>query len=344
MTKKHDEAAATLPSLKQAIASHQKPVLRSSIWQIVNTLVPYLALWGLMIWTLSISYWLTLAISVLAAGFLARMFMIFHDCAHGSFLRSQRANRLLEFVTGALTFTPYRQWRHRHALHHATSGDLDRRGTGDIWTLTVEEYLSASRWTRLSYRLLRNPLVLFVVAPLYLFLIHHRFPSTSVGKRERRGVHWTNLALLAIVVLMSLTIGIKAYLLIQLPVMLFAGIVGVWLFYVQHQFEGVYWERRPDWQFADAALRGSSYYKLPKVLQWFTGNIGFHHVHHLNPAIPNFNLEKCHRGSPAFQRVKPVTLWSSFNSLSYRLWDERRKKLVGFGRLRVRHPVGSLPA
>jgi omega-6 fatty acid desaturase (delta-12 desaturase) len=262
------EAPSATLSWKQAVAAYQKPVLRSSLWQIVNTLVPYFALWGFMIWTLEILYWLTLVIAVLAAGFLARIFMIFHDCAHGSFLRSRRANHFVEFVTGVLTLTPYRQWRHKHAVHHATSGNLDQRGTGDIWTLTVEEYLNACRWKRLSYRIVRSPLVLFIVAPL------------------------------AFVALMSVTIGFKAYLLIQLPVVLFAGVAGVWLFYVQHQFDGVYWERRPNWDFADAALRGSPHYKLPKALQWFSGNIGFHHIHHLSPAIPNYSLEKCHRENP----------------------------------------------
>ncbi len=334
---------STAPPWKQTVAACQKPVLRSSIWQIVNTLVPYIALWGLMIWTLDISYWLTLAVAFLAAGFLTRTFMIFHDCGHGSFFRSQRANHFLEFATGVLTFTPYRQWRHQHALHHATSGDLNRRGTGDIWTLTVEEYLQASPRKRLSYRLFRSPLVRFIVGPLYLFLIHHRFPAAGIGKRERRGVLWTNGALLALAVVMSLTIGIKAYLFIQLSVMLFAGTAGVWLFYVQHQFDGMYWERGSDWNFTDAALKGSSYYKLPRFLQWFTGNIGFHHVHHLSPGIPNYHLEKCHGENPMFQEVKAVTLWSSRKSLSFRLWDEQRKKLVGFGQLRTTNQEGGLP-
>jgi omega-6 fatty acid desaturase (delta-12 desaturase) len=318
---------------KQAVAEHRKPVLRSGLWQLGNTLIPYLALWGLMIWTLNISYWITLALAVVAAGFLVRIFIIFHDCGHGSFFGSRRANRLTEFVTGMLTFTPYRQWRHKHALHHATSGDLDRRGTGEIWTLTVQEYLEASRWKRFSYRLARNPLVLFGLAPFYVFLVQQRFPSRAVGKRERRGVYWTNGALLTIVVLMSLTIGIKAYVLIQLPVIMFAAAAGVWLFYVQHQFEDVQWERREDWDYAKAALHGSSFYKLPKVLQWFTGNIGFHHIHHLSPAIPNYNLERCHKQTPMFQQVKPVTLWRSMKSLSFRLWDEQRRRLVGYRRL-----------
>jgi omega-6 fatty acid desaturase (delta-12 desaturase) len=241
----------------------------------------------------------------------------------------------VEFIAGLLTFAPYRQWRNQHALHHATAADLDRRGTGDIWTLTVQEYLEASRWKRLAYRLARNPIVLFVLAPLYLFVIEYRFPSRAVSKRNRRGVHWTNGASLVIIFLMSLTIGIKAYMMIQLPVLMFAAAAGIWLFYVQHQFEGVYWERQQNWDFVAAALRGSSFYKLPRLLQWFSGNIGFHHIHHLSPTIPNYNLEKCHRENPLFQSVQPVTLWSSMQSLSLRLWDERRRRLVGYGRLRA---------
>ncbi|MDX1741185.1 MAG: fatty acid desaturase, partial [Rhodothermales bacterium] len=318
---------------KQAVARHRQPVLRSSAWQLANSLVPYLAVWGLMIWTLDVSYWITLALAVDAAGLLVRIFIIFHDCGHGSFFRSRRANRLTEFLTGVLTFTPYRQWRHKHALHHATSGDLDRRGPGEIWTLTVREYLEATRWKRLAYRIARNPLVLFAIAPFYVFVVQQRFPSRAVGKRERRGVYWTNGALLAIVVLMSLTIGFKAYVLIQLPVIVFAAAAGVWLFYVQHQFESVQWERREDWDYAKAALHGSSFYKLPRVLQWFTGNIGFHHIHHLSPAIPNYNLERCHNENALFQEVEPVTLWRSLRSLSFRLWDEQRRKLVGYRRL-----------
>jgi omega-6 fatty acid desaturase (delta-12 desaturase) len=309
-------------------------MLRKSIWQVINSLIPYVALCGLMIWTLHISYWLTLAVAVAAAGFMIRIFIIFHDCGHGSFFKSQRANDFLGFFTGVLTFTPYLHWRHVHALHHASSGDLDGRGSGDIWTLTVQEYVEASRWKRTAYRLFRNPFVLFVLVPLYLFLIHQRFPSGAVGKRERLGVHWTNAALLAIVVLMSLTIGIKAYLLIQLPVMTITGAVGLWLFYVQHQFEGVYWQRRNDWGFAEAALNGSSFYKLPRVLQWFSGNIGFHHIHHLCPRIPNYNLESCHQADPLFRRVRPITLLSSLRSFTHRLWDEQRGRLVGYRRLR----------
>jgi omega-6 fatty acid desaturase (delta-12 desaturase) len=208
----------------------------------------------------------------------------------------------------------------------------------------VQEYLDASRGKRFAYRLARNPFVLFVLAPFYVFLIQQRFPSRAVPKRERRGVYWTNGAIMAIAVLMSLTIGLKAYLLIQLPAIMFAAAAGVWLFYVQHQFEGVYWERRANWDFEEAALHGSSFYKLPKVMQWFTGNIGFHHIHHLSPKIPNYNLAKCHNANPIFQNVKQVTFWSSLKTLSLRLWDERRKELVGYGRLRDRRREKLPPA
>jgi omega-6 fatty acid desaturase (delta-12 desaturase) len=315
-------------------------MLRKSLWQVLNSLVPYLCLSGLMIWTLDVSYWLTLALAVPAAGFMVRIFIIFHDCGHGSFFKSQRANHLVGFITGVLTFTPYHHWRHKHALHHATSGDLDGRGTGDIWTLTVQEYVEAPRWKRIAYRVFRNPFVLFVIAPLYLFLIHQRIPSRGVGRRERLSVHATNAVLLLIAVVAHLTIGIKAYLMIQLPVMTITGTLGLWLFYVQHQFEGVYWQRRKEWGFVEAALNGSSFYKLPRILQWFSGNIGFHHVHHLSPRIPNYNLEPCHRADPLFRGVKPITLLSSLRSFTYRLWDEQRGRLVGYRRLRELRRTG----
>lgn len=288
-----------------------------------------------MVASLDVSYWLTLALAVPAAGFLVRVFIIFHDCGHGSFFRSRRANDFWGVVTGVLTFTPYRQWRHDHAIHHATSGDLDRRGTGDIWTLTVREYLEGPRWKRVAYRLVRSPIVLFLLAPPYVFLVQHRLPSRASGPRERWSVLWTNVTLVGIVVLMSLAIGFERFLLIQLPVSMIAGAAGVWLFYVQHQFEGADWKRRREWDFVGAALNGSSFYRLPKVLQWFSGNIGFHHIHHLSPAVPNYNLEKCHRAEPLFQSVNAVTLWGSLKSLSFRFWDEQQERLVGYRRLRA---------
>jgi omega-6 fatty acid desaturase (delta-12 desaturase) len=280
--------------------------------------------------SLQVSYWLTGALALLAAGFSVRVFVIFHDCGHGSFFKSRKANDILGFITGVLSFTPYYHWRWEHALHHASSGDLDRRGTGDVWTLTVQEYLEASRWKRFAYRLARNPFILFVLAPAFLFVVKQRFPSAKAARRERDSVYCTNLAVLGMATGLACLFGLKTYLVLQLGILVVAGATGVWLFYVQHQFEGVYWERRGEWDYCTAALKGSSFYKLPKLLQWFSGNIGFHHIHHLSPLIPNYNLEKCHQAEPLFQTVKPVTLFSSFKSLTFRLWDEQRRKLVGF--------------
>jgi acyl-lipid omega-6 desaturase (Delta-12 desaturase) len=305
------------------------------VWQIANSVLPYAALWCLMYFSLQVSVWLTLPLAVLAAGFMVRIFIISHDCGHGSFFPSRRANDILGFITGVLTFTPYFHWRWEHALHHGTSGDLDRRGTGDVWTLTVQEYLAASRWKRFAYRFTRNPVVLFGLAPLAMFFVKQRFPAAKAPKRERHSVAWTNLALLGAGVGMSFLFGFKAYILLQALVMAIAGTAGIWLFYVQHQFEGVYWQRNESWDYATAALQGSSFYKLPKVLQWFSGNIGFHHIHHLSPRIPNYHLEKCHRAEPLFQTVKPITLFGSLKSLTFRLWDEQRQRLVGYRVLRA---------
>ena len=331
----HDQRQPDPSTWKEIVARYQKPAFWRGVWQVVNTLVPYAALWYLMYLSLAASWWITTALAILAGGFLVRVFIIFHDCGHGSFFRSRTANDIWGFITGVLTFAPYYHWRWEHAVHHTTSGDLDRRGLGDIWTLTVQEYLESSRWRRLAYRLARNPAVLFVIAPLFLFLIKHRFPKAKAGKRERHSVHWTNLAVFGMAAGLIWLFGIKAYLLIQLTVMAVAGSAGLWLFYVQHQFDGVYWERADEWDYTTAALQGSSFYKLPRILQWFSGNIGYHHIHHLSSRIPNYNLERCHKAHLLFQSVKPVTLFSSLKSFSFRLWDEQRRKLVGYRHLRA---------
>ena len=319
---------------KEIVAKYQQPSTGRALWQIINTLGPYALLWYLMYWSLAVSWWIIVPLAVLTGALQVRVFIIHHDCGHRSFFKSPRANDILGFITGVLTFTPYYHWRWEHAAHHATSGDLDRRGMGDIWTLTVLEYLEASRWKRFAYRLARNPFVLFVLAPMYVFLIKHRLPKPSASRRERHSVYWTNLALLAMAGGLTWVFGLKAYLLIQLTVLIVAGAAGFWLFYVQHQFEDVYWEHGEDWDYTTAALHGSSFYKLPKVLQWFSGNIGYHHIHHLSPRIPNYNLERCHRAEPLFQGVKPLTFFASLKSFTFRLWDEKRRKLVGYGRLR----------
>jgi omega-6 fatty acid desaturase (delta-12 desaturase) len=284
--------------------------------------------------SLAWSWWLTFGLAVLAGMFLVRIFIIFHDCGHGSFFKSHLANDIVGFITGVLTFTPYYHWRWEHSIHHASAGSLDRRGIGDVWTLTVEEYLKASRWKRFAYRLARSPLVLFGLAPIFLFLLQQRFSSPKANARERWSVRWMNVAIFAMAAGLSCAFGFAAYLVIQLAVIMVGGGLGIWMFYVQHQFEDVYWERDENWDFTAAALQGSSFYKLPKVLQWFSGNIGFHHIHHLSPRIPNYNLERCHKADPIFQQVKPLTLFSSLKSLTFRLWDEQRGRLVSFRQMR----------
>jgi omega-6 fatty acid desaturase (delta-12 desaturase) len=328
-------AEPAAPGWQKLIVKYQAPDLRRSVWQIVNSVGPYLGLWYLMYLSLSISYALTLLLALIASGFLIRIFIILHDCGHGAFFKSHRANESVGFLCGVLTFTPYHQWRRNHALHHAHSSDLDRRATWDLpLTLTVKEYLQLPRWKQLLYRLYRHPLILLGVAPALLFIVAQRFTSPGAGKRERWGVFLTNLALLALAVVLSGWVGWKAYLLVQLPVLLFAATIGVWLFYIQHQFEDTYWERGGEWDYVRAAMQGSSYYKLPRLLQWFTGNIGLHHIHHLSSRVPNYALQQCHDENPIFQRVSIITFWASLQALSLRLWDEEQQKLVGFGHLK----------
>jgi omega-6 fatty acid desaturase (delta-12 desaturase) len=305
---------------------------RKSLWQIFNTLVPYLLLWVVMVRMAHAGYpyWTLLLMSVPAGFFMVRLFILFHDCAHGSFFRSKRANRIVGSIFGILTFTPYDKWRASHWRHHATVADLDQRGSGDFWTLTREEYVEASRSKRLAYRLARNPLVVFVLGPLFVFLIYQRFPIWTKSKQERNSVHWTNLGIAVMALAAGLTFGFRTYLLIQLPVLFVAGMLGLWLFYVQHNFEGVYWARHAEWDRMDAALIGSSFYQLPKVLQWFTGSIGYHFIHHLRPLIPNYSLEACYDSEPELQNVAPLTIRKSLRSLFLHLWDESDRKLVKF--------------
>lgn len=315
-----------------AIMTHAIPNHRKAVWQLVNTFVPYIALWAMMIYTIQqgYSYWITLILILIASGFLIRIFIFFHDCGHGSFFASRQANKIIGYITGILTFTPYEDWRHAHAIHHATAGDLDRRGVGDVWTMTAEEYNQATRGQRLAYRIYRNPFVMFIIGPAIVFLITQRLPHKGAGKRERRSVWITNAAIIAILLVAHFTISLRTYLLIQIPVMLIAGSAGIWLFYVQHQYEGVYWARHEEWDPVKSALKGSSYYKLPKVLQWFTGNIGLHHIHHLRPRVPNYNLQQCYDELPAMQDVVPITLRTSFRSIWLKLWDEENGTMIDF--------------
>jgi omega-6 fatty acid desaturase (delta-12 desaturase) len=327
---------------RAVIVKYQQPSAIRAVWQIVNTFVPYGLLWFAMYFLKEISLWLTIPVAMLAGALLVRVFIIFHDCGHGSFFKSRWANDIVGFVAGVLTFTPYYHWRWEHAIHHGTAGHLDKRGTGDVWTMTVQEYIDASRWKRFSYRLVRNPFVLFVIAPVFVFVIRQRFASSNASPRERHSVWWMNFALLVYAGSMSWVFGLGPYLFIQTVAWMVAGATGIWLFYVQHQFEHAYWERGSEWDYTAAALQGSSYYKLPRILQWLSGNIGFHHIHHLSPRIPNYNLQRCHEADPVFQRVPAITLRSSLKSLKFRLWDEAGRKLVGFSRMRqLRRERGS---
>jgi acyl-lipid omega-6 desaturase (Delta-12 desaturase) len=320
------------PTWYQAIGKYANSDRRKSLWQLVDTFVPYGLLWALMLYTIrqGYPYWVTLTLAVVAGGILVRVFIFFHDCCHGSFFESRRANTILGYVTGILTFTPYEDWRYAHNLHHATAGDLDRRGVGDIWTMTKAEYLAAPRRRRLAYRIYRNPFILFGLGAALLFLFFQRFTTQGAGKRERRSVFFTNVALLAIIAVASLTIGFQTYLLIQLPVILIGAVLGLWLFYIQHQYESVYWTRHESWDPIKVALEGSSYFKLPKILQWFSGNIGLHHVHHARPTIPNYHLQQCHDDIPAFHTVEPLTIRTSLKSLRLALYDEKQQKLISF--------------
>lgn len=316
------------------VAKYQFPDTWRSLWQVANTLIPFFVLWYAMARLIDISYWLTLLLVVPTAAFMVRGFIIFHDCCHGSFFKTQKANDRLGLLLGVLMFTPYFMWKHEHAIHHATAGDLDRRGIGDVWTMTVDEYMTAPWWKKIAYRIMRNPFILFTVGSFGVFAFAQRFASPGAGKRERNSVIWTNLAILGIIGWLMIEIGWKAFLMIQVPLLLVAASAGVWLFYVQHNFDPTYWERHDKWEFFKAGMAGSSFYRLPRILQWFSGNIGFHHIHHLSPKIPNYKLEQCYRENPLFQ-IEPLTFMEGFKGLFYRLWDEKRQMLVGFDALKL---------
>ncbi|MCZ6918250.1 MAG: fatty acid desaturase [Gemmatimonadetes bacterium] len=319
------------------LAPYRKASPWRSIFQLVNTGIPFLALWLLMLWSLSRGYWITLLLAVPSGLFLVRMFIIQHDCGHGSFFKSRRANDTLGFIIGVLTLVPYRYWRRTHAIHHATSGDLDHRTFGDIDTLTVREYLSRSKLTRLRYRLYRNPVIMLGLGPIYQFILKHRYPfdTPRSWKREWASIHRTNLALLVVVTIMWFTVGIDRFLLIQLPITLISGSLGVFLFYVQHQYEDTYWRYHEGWEYYAAGLQGSSHYVLPKVLQWLTGNIGIHHIHHVSSRIPNYRLQQALDENPELQQVTRLSVGASVRTLWMTLWDEDERRLVGFRDLKA---------
>jgi omega-6 fatty acid desaturase (delta-12 desaturase) len=318
------------PSWQTALASYAEPRLGRALLDLATSVVPYAALSLLMYLSLDVSYLLTLALALPAAGFLLRTFILFHDCAHGGFVPTRRANIWLGMALGLIVFSPFHSWRYSHAVHHGTAGDLDRRGTGDLHTLTVAEYRSLPRTKRFGYRLFRNPVVMFGVGPVYSLVLQPRLFSRSQSPRTRRSIIGTNLALAVLVAGLCWLVGWRDYLLVQTPTVLLGGAAGVFLFYVQHQFDDTYWQRKADWSFLDAALHGSSHLVLPAPLQFFTGNIGLHHVHHLNARIPNYNLQRAHDENPMFHAVPTLSLWDGIRAVRLKLWDEDRGRLVTF--------------
>jgi omega-6 fatty acid desaturase (delta-12 desaturase) len=328
-----EPTSAAYDGWRSIVKKYQQPDVRKSTWQIINSFGGLFLFWILMYLSLEIGYWLTILLAIPAAGFAVRIFIIQHDCGHGSFFKSRRANDIVGSICGVLTLTPYHYWRKSHALHHAHHAELEERGVGDVWTMTVDEYLSAPTLKKLQYRIFRHPLVLFGVIPSLNFVVAQRLPlwvEKDWRNSERASVWWTDAAILALFLIFGFWLGFVPVLAIALPTILIAASVGTWMFYIQHQFERTYWEHTPEWDFTLAAMHGSSYYHLPKVLQWFTGNIGFHHIHHLSPRIPNYNLPQCHEENPLFQRVVHLTLASSLKTIYLALWDENKRRLVTF--------------
>jgi omega-6 fatty acid desaturase (delta-12 desaturase) len=339
------------PFWRDALAPYARPHLGRSTVDILTSVVPYLALSFAMYVLLDVSYVLTLVVAVPTAGFLLRTYILFHDCTHGSFLPSKRANALLGSALGLLVYSPFASWRHSHAVHHASAGDLDRRGVGDVTTLTVAEYSAMGRKGKIGYWLFRHPLVMFGIGPIWALVVAPRLVKRSDRARIKRSVLVTNLSVVGMVAFLCWAMGWQEFILVQLPTAWLAGAAGVFLFYVQHQFEDAYWESADSWSYADAALRGSSYLKLPKVLQFFTGNIGLHHVHHMSARIPNYNLQRAHDNIPIFHDVPVLTLWCGIKAVRLKLWDEDSGRLVTFAQARElrqaragTQPAGNAPA
>ncbi len=332
-----ENSASRLPGMReinQILAPYMRASWSRAIWQLVNSVGSYLLLIALMFYSLRWPYWVTLLLAIPAAGFLVRVFIIFHDCGHNSFTPSLRANKVIGFITGVMVLTPSEQWWKSHAIHHASSGNLDKRGVGDVDTWTVEEFRSRKPLARLGYLLFRNPLVMFLLGPVYMFFIAHRFTLPPHGKRETWSVVWANLAILAWLMLAVFLAGsVLDVIKVFLPAIWLGGMMGVWMFYVQHQYEGVYWARDKEWDYVRSALKGASYYQLPRVMQFFSGNIGFHHIHHLNPRVPNYYLEPAHRSDPLFAReARTVGFLESLSTPRLMLIDEERaNQLITYG-------------
>lgn len=326
-------------SLRKTLQHHQTPILRHSLWQVANTFLPFFAVCAAMYFTVSVSFWITAALAVVAAGLVVRIFIIQHDCGHGSFFSRRWANDALGTFCSLITLTPYANWQRQHAGHHGNWNNLDRRESGtDIYStcLTVAEYEALSPWQRLLYRITRHPIVTLLILPPFIFLLLYRVPfdTPKAWRKERLVVHLTNAALLAIAIGMGLAIGFGEVAMVQLPISAIAAVFGVWLFSIQHRFEGTLWLRRDRWNPVAVSLQGSSFLRLPRILQWFTGNIGYHHIHHLNSHVPNYRLQECHEAVPALADVPTLNLWQGLRSFRFVLWDEAQQRMVRFPRRR----------
>jgi omega-6 fatty acid desaturase (delta-12 desaturase) len=321
----------------KVLARYRQPSTVRSLIEIAITVVPLVGLWVLAWVTLDVGYWLALPLALAAGCFLIRLFAIQHDCSHGAFFRHRLANDWVGRAASVLTFTPYDAWRRTHATHHASTGNLDRRGLGDVDTLTVGEYRARSFWGRLRYRLYRHPLVMFGLGPAYLFLLQHRLPVGLMrdGWKPWASAMATNVAIALGISLLIWLVGLKAFLLVHLPILLLAASAGVWLFYVQHQFDRTSWANDEEWNLHDAALHGSSHYDLPAFLRWFTANIGVHHVHHLSSRIPYYRLPHVLRDHPELHNIGRLTLLQSFRCVHLVLWDEKRQRLISFREARA---------
>lgn len=312
------------------VRKYMRPSDSKSYWQIINSFLPYSLSWVVAFYLFEYSAFLSFLVALLSSCFLVRIFIVMHDCGHGSFFKSKKKNNFWGFLAGVATFSPYHQWSTAHKIHHKNSGNLDHRGVGDIDLLTVEEYSKLSFKEKLRYKAIRSPIVFLFLGAFYVFVIEHRFTKKSNTRKENMNVYFTNMAILGFASVISLLCGLKFYLFYQFSVLLITAMAGIFLFYVQHQYENAYWKSSQEWNFFEASMKGSSFLRLPRVLQWATGNIGYHHIHHLCSSIPNYNLEAAYKENPIFQNCTTIRLRDCFRCLFLNLYDIENERLISF--------------
>ena len=321
------------------LAPYKQISWKKSTYQLINSFVPFLGLWYLSYQLLSYSYLLSLAVSLLNAGFAARLFLILHDCCHGTFYKSKKLRNIVGFICGVVTLTPYYHWQKIHLNHHACSSNLNRRDIGDFPLMTVQEYKNGTEKQKKNYRFMRSAYTIFLLVPFLLFFVLQRLPVKNIpnfSKKDSQSVLWTNITILSVVLLISYLVGFKNFFLVQFPTSLFVSTIGVWMFFVQHNFEKTYWDEKENLSFYQAAMKGSSYLDFPFLLKWFTADVSYHHIHHLSPSIPNYNLKKCHNENPEFQDVPTLGFFEALKAPSYKLWDEESKKLITFEEFKLK--------